>query len=107
MSFTIFYIEKTPLEPMKTKSLTSRKTDIFPKGLTNSFGPNLAIFPPFFFRQYRPGKCLLRYSRRKNPFLGYKNNKFKGRKIDIFPNGLTHSFGPKMALFSTFIFYVI
>ena len=25
----------------------------------------MAIFATFFFRQYRPGKCLLRYSRRK------------------------------------------
>ena len=62
---------------------------------------------------------------RKNAFLGYKNNKFKSRKIDIFPKaflryknnkfksrkidkkfifpkGLTHGFGPKMASFPTF-----
>ena len=31
----------------------------------------------FFFRQYRPGKCLLPYSLTKNGFLGYKNNKLK------------------------------
>ena len=40
----------------KKESLKSGKTDIFPKGLTNSFGPKLAIFPNFFFRHYRPGK---------------------------------------------------
>ena len=34
-------------------------------GLTHGFGPKMAIFPTFFFRQYRPGKCLLRYSRAK------------------------------------------
>ena len=34
----------------------------------------------------------------KNVFLGYKNKKFKSRKIDIFPKGLTNSFGPKMAI---------
>ena len=28
----------------------------------------------------------------------------KSRKIDIFPNGLTHGFGPKMAIFPTFLF---
>ena len=39
---------------------------------------------------------------RKNPFLGFKNKKFKTSKIDIFSKGLTHSFGPKMALFPTF-----
>ena len=26
----------------------------------------------------------------------------KSRKIDIFPKGLTHDFGPKMAIFPTF-----
>ena len=39
---------------------------------------------------------------RKNAFLGYKNKKFKSRKINIFPKGLTHGFGPKMAIFRTF-----
>ena len=40
--------------------------DIFQKGLTHVFGPKMAIFPTFFFRQYRPEKYLLRYSRTKN-----------------------------------------
>ena len=44
---------------------------------------------------------------RKNAFLGYKNNKFKSRKSDIFPKGLTHGFGPKMASFPTFSFLAI
>ena len=39
---------------------------------------------------------------RKNAFLGYKNKKFKIRKIDIFPKGLTHGFGPEMAISTTF-----
>ena len=34
----------------------SRKIDIFAKGLTHGFGPKMAIFASFFFRQYRPGK---------------------------------------------------
>ena len=41
---------------------------------------------------------------RKNALLGYKNKKSKSRKIDIFPNGLTHGFGPTMAIFPTFCF---
>ena len=54
----------------------------------------MAIFPPFFLRQYRPEKCLLRY---------YKTKKrLSSRKIDIFPKGLTHGFGPKMAIFPRF-----
>ena len=49
----------------KRKSSESRKIDIFPKGLTHGFGPNVAIFPTFFFRQYRPGKGFLKYPRTK------------------------------------------
>ena len=55
-----------------------------------------------FFRLNTPGKWLLRYSRTKNAFLGYKNNSFKKSKKDIFQKGLTHAFGPKMAIFPTF-----
>ena len=39
---------------------------------------------------------------RKNAFLGYKTRSSKSGKIDIFAKGLTHGFGPKMAIFSTF-----
>ena len=39
---------------------------------------------------------------RKNTFLGYKKTSSKNRKIDIFPKGITHGFGPKMAIFETF-----
>ena len=35
---------------------------------------------------------------RKNRFLGYKK---RSQKIDIFPNGLTHGFRRKMAIFPT------
>ena len=41
---------------------------------------------------------------RKNAFLGYKNTKFKGRKIEIFPKGLTHGFGQKLAILPSFRF---
>ena len=39
---------------------------------------------------------------RKNAFLSYKNKKFKSRKVDIFPKGKGHGFGPKLAIFPTF-----
>ena len=42
----------------------------------------MAIFPTFLFKQY-------------------KNKNFKKSKIDIFPKGLTHGFGPKIAIFPT------
>ena len=40
----------------------------------------------------------------KNAFLGYKNKKFKKPKVNIFPKGITHGFGTKMAIFPTFFF---
>ena len=41
---------------------------------------------------------------REHAFLGYKKKSLKSRKIDIFPKGITHGFGPKMAIFLTFFF---
>ena len=63
MSFTIFQREKTPFQAIKTRSSKDRKIDIFPKGLTHGVGPKMVIFPTFIFRQFRPEKCLLPYSK--------------------------------------------
>ena len=41
---------------------------------------------------------------RKNAFLAYKNKKLKNSKIDIFPKGLDHGFGLKLATFPPFFF---
>ena len=49
----------------KNKKFKKSKINIFPNGLTHGFGPKMAIFPTFLFRQHRPGKCLLQYSRTK------------------------------------------
>ena len=49
----------------KKKKFKKSKNCHFPKGLSHGFGPKLVIFLTFFFRQYRPGKCVLRYSRTK------------------------------------------
>ena len=62
---------------MKTACSKSGKIEIFGKGLAHGFCPKLAIFPSFVFRQYGPGKSVLRYSRRKKKsVVGYKNRKF-------------------------------
>ena len=80
MSFTIFHIEKTRLQPIKTKSSKSRKTDIFPKGLTHSFGPKLAFFQLFFLGNISQENVFYDILERKNAFLGYKNKKFEKSK---------------------------
>ena len=88
ISLTIFQNVKTPCQATKTTSSKSRKIDIFPKGLPMVLVQKWPFFQLVFFKKYRQGKCLLRYSRTKNAILGYKNKKFKKSKIDIFPKGL-------------------
>ena len=53
----------------------------FPKGLSHGFGPKMAVFPTFFFLG-NIGQENVFYDilERKNPFLGYKNKKFKKSK---------------------------
>ena len=41
---------------------------------------------------------------KKTPLYPIKTKSSKILKIEIFPNGLTHGFCPKMALFLTFFF---
>ena len=57
----------------------------------------------FFFRQYRPGKCLLGYSRTKKGLSRLKKQQVKKvEKSDIFLKGLTYGFCTKMAIFAKF-----
>ena len=62
----------------------------------------MVIFSTFFFRQYRPGKCLFRYSRTKKIFLGYENNKLKNLKNWFFSKGVNPWFWSKKGYFSLF-----
>ena len=65
-------------------------------------------FLQLFFRQYRPGKCLLRYfENEKTAFQAINKRSSKGQKIDIFPKGLTHGFVQKWPFFQLFFFYAI
>ena len=146
----------------KKKKIKRSKNWHFCKGVNPWFwSKNGRFFKIFFFGQFRPGMCLLRYFRAKirlsrlfkqkvpkvekltfpqtvNPWFWSKNGHFskfffqeiqdrkmsftifqsdktllkaiktsspKSRKIDIFPKGLTHAFGPKMAIFQPFLIY--
>ena len=62
----------------------------------------------FFFRQYRPGKSLLPYSKTKKRLpRPNKTGGLKRRKIDIIPNELTNGLDSKMAIFPTSFFQAI
>ena len=64
----------------------------------------MVIFQRFFLGNIGEENVFDYILERKNAFLGYKNKKFKSRKIEIFEIGLTHGFGPKMAIFPCFFF---
>ena len=87
----------------KKKSSKSGKTS---KGLTNSFGSKLAIFPNFFFRHYRLGKrSFTIFQNKKTPLQAIKTKSSKNRKIDIFLKGLVnHWFWCKNGPFWNFFF---
>ena len=59
------------------------------------------FFQLFFLGNIGQEKVFRDSLERKNAFLGYKNKNFKKSKINIFLKGLTHGFGPKMAIFPT------
>ena len=82
MFFTMFLNEETPFSAIKTRSSKSREIEIFPKGLIHGSGPKMAIFATFFFLgNIGLGNGFYHILERKNVFLGYKNKKFKSRKI--------------------------
>ena len=64
----------------------------------------MAIFRPFFLGNIGQENVFYDILEQKSAFLGCKKKKLKKSKIEIFPKGLTHGFGPKMAIFSTFFF---
>ena len=85
MSFTMFQNEKKPFKAIKTRSSKTRKTDIFPKGLTNRFGPKIAIFSNFFFWAIQARKMSFTiFQNKKTPFQAIKTRSSKTRKTDIF-----------------------
>ena len=106
MFFTIFQSKKTPFQAKKTKNSKGQKIDIFPIWLTHGFGPKMAIFSTFFFFQAVQARKIsfTIFQNEKTPFQPIKTRSSKSRKIDIFPKGLTHGFGPKMAIFPTLFF---
>ena len=89
----------------KNKKFKKSKNYHFSKGVNPWFWSKNGVFSNFFFKQYRPEKCLLWYSKTKKRPSRLKNTRSSIKpKIDIFPEGLTHGFGPKMAIFPTSFF---
>ena len=97
-----------PFYAIKTRSSKSLKIDLFAKGLTYSFGPKMAIFPTFVFKQYRPGlNVFYDILEQKNAFLGYKKKKFKKSKNCHISKGVNPWFWTENGHFSNFFFLAI
>ena len=88
----------------KNKKFKKWKNWHFSKGVNPWFWLKNGHFSPFFFTQYRPGKCLLRYSTTKKAFLGYKKKKMKESKNWDFSKKVNPWFWSKNGHFSNFYF---
>ena len=90
----------------KNKTLKNSKNSHFPKGVNPWFSYKNGLYPNFFFCQYRPGKCLLLYSRtKKTPFQAINTKSSKSQKNGDFPKGVNPWFWSKNGHFSSFFFY--
>ena len=65
---------------MKTRSLKSRKIEIFPKGLVHGLVKKGSFFRLFFLGNIGQGNVFYDILERKNVFLGCENKKFKKSK---------------------------
>ena len=104
ISFMIFQNEKTPFQAIKTRSLKSRKINIFPKGLTDGFAAKMAVFPFFFLGNKGQENVFYDMLERKNAFLGFKNKKFKKPENRHFSKGVNPWFWSKNGDFFNLFF---
>ena len=72
--------------------------------MTHTFGPKMAIFPPFFLGNIGQEDVFYDILHWKNAFLAIKTSSSKSPKIEIFQTGLTHGFGRKNGHLSNYFF---
>ena len=90
MSFTILQNEKLLFQAIKTRTLR---------------GQSMVLVKhwPFFLKQLQERKmCFSIFQHEKLLFQAIKTKSLKSRKIAIFPKGLAHGFGQKLAIFPHF-----
>ena len=89
----------------KNKKLKKSKNWHFSKGVNPWLGSKKGNFSKLFFLgNIGQENVFYNIIQRKISFLGYKNKKLKKGKTDIFPNVLTHGFGPKITVIPTCFF---
>ena len=62
------------------------------------------FFQTFFLGNIGQENVFFDILEQKKPFQAKETRSSKIRKIDIFPKGLNHGFGPKIAIFQKFFF---
>ena len=125
-------LEIFPKGLVKNMKVKKSKNRDFPQGLVHGFGQKVAIFLRFLFQVkqarkmcitiFQKEKTLLQSIRtlilgnigqenvfqdileRKNASRDYIRKGSRSRKIGIFPKGLVHCFGQKLAIFPCFYF---
>ena len=103
VSYDILELKERLSRLSKTTSSQSRKTGIFPNGLTHGFGQKMAIFPSFFFlSNICQENVFYDILERKNAVLGCKNKKFKTSKNWDFSKGVNPWFWSNNGHFSNF-----
>ena len=89
----------------KNKKSKKPKTWHFSKEVNPWFLSKNGHFSNFFFLSNLGKENIFNdILKRKKAFLHYKKRSSKSRKIDIFSKGLTHGFGPRLAIIPTFFF---
>ena len=100
--YDILEPKNTFLGYKNTKSKKSKNLH-FSKPVNPWFWCKNCFFSNIFFKQHKTGKqSFTIFQNEKTPFQSIKSRSSKSLKIDIFPKGLTHGFGQKMAIFPTF-----
>ena len=102
----VFYnilVRKNAFLGYKNKKFKKSRNSHFSKGVNPWFWSKHGHFSYFFFQVIQDRKMSFTiFQNGKTPFQAIKTRSSKSRKIDIFPKGITHGFGPKMAIFPTF-----
>ena len=89
----------------KNNKLKKSNSWDFSKGVSPWFWSEMENFSTFsFLGNIAKANEFYDILERKNDFLGYKTNKFKTPKIEIFPKGLVHGFSQKLHIFKLFYF---
>ena len=88
----------------KNKNFKKTKNWHFSQRVNPGFWSENGHFSNFLFRQYRPGKCVLQYSRTKNRLSRPKKKKIKQSKNWRFSKGVNPWFWSKNDHFSNFFF---